>query len=384
MKILALTSHPIQYYAPLYRELTAMPDADLHVVYFSDISIRGGVDSGFGRAVAWDVPLLDGYASSFALGRYDTDRPRLLGVGLAARAIRDHAPDVVVIAGYMFGFELEALAFCKLRGIPVVMRGEFTDARPEYGQLHRLARLAFLRTLYPQVGAFGVIGRGAREHLLASGVPAAKLFSSPYFVDARALTHGLATTTRDALRAELGLASTRSVFLFSGKLIERKGVDMLLRALEAPELANTTTLIVGSGPDDAALRAHASRLPPDRTVTFCGFVNQSQLFRYFGAADVFVLPSRYETWGLVVNEALEFGLPVVVSDHVGCRHDLVVDGLGASYPVDDAPALAAALLRVATLARNARTADGCRALIAPFSGRAAAQGILDACTYATR
>lgn len=384
MKILALTSHPIQYYAPLYRELTAMPDADLHVVYFSDISIRGGVDSGFGRAVAWDVPLLDGYASSFALGRYDTDRPRLLGVGLAARAIRDHAPDVVVIAGYMFGFELEALAFCKLRGIPVVMRGEFTDARPEYGQLHRLARLAFLRTLYPQVGAFGVIGRGAREHLLASGVPAAKLFSSPYFVDARALTHGLATTTRDALRAELGLASTRSVFLFSGKLIERKGVDMLLRALAAPELANTTTLIVGSGPDDAALRAHASRLPPDRTVTFCGFVNQSQLFRYFGAADVFVLPSRYETWGLVVNEALEFGLPVVVSDHVGCRHDLVVDGLGASYPVDDAPALAAALLRVATLARNARTADGCRALIAPFSGRAAAQGILDACTYATR
>jgi hypothetical protein len=87
---------------------------------------------------------LEAVQADITLGRHEIDRPKRLGLGLAARAIRDHAPDVVVIAGYMFGFELEALAFCKLRGIPVVMRGEFTDARPEYGQLHRLARKDFL------------------------------------------------------------------------------------------------------------------------------------------------------------------------------------------------------------------------------------------------
>jgi glycosyltransferase involved in cell wall biosynthesis len=383
MKLLTLTSHPIQYYSPLYRVLARTHGLSLHVSYFSDVSIRGAVDAGFGRSVAWDVPLLEGYPSSFELDSADLRHSRTFGLGAAIPAIRRHAPDAVLIAGYMYGFELEALAYCSAVGIPVVMRGEFTNSRPEYRRPHRILRESALRAIYARVGAFGVIGSGARSHLLEHGVASERLFESPYFVDSETLTAPMTTTSREMLRAELALPHNRFTLLFSGKLIERKGVDVLLRALANPTLEGTTLLVVGSGPLEAEYRGIAKQLPPGREVRFCGFVNQSNLYRYFGAADAFVLPSRYETWGLVANEALHFGVPIVLSDHVGSRHDLVRPGLGAVFASENPESLAAAIAEVRASEHPGR-AEACRALVAGFSADRAAQGLCLAVQHAAK
>src|SRR5207253_7963753 len=127
--------------------------------------------------------------------------------------------------------------------------------------------------------------------------------------------------------------------LFSGKLVDRKRPLDVIRAA-ARTAAPTTVVVAGAGPLDAAIRQEAARLGVELTVL--GFLNQTQLGRAYGIADCLALPSdRSETWGLVVNEALATGLPVVVSDAVGCAPDLVRDGeTGAQFPVGDVAALA--------------------------------------------
>src|SRR5205814_1609538 len=119
------------------------------------------------------------------------------------------------------------------------------------------------------------------------------------------------------------IPADRFVLLFSGKLNPTKNTQVVLKALaQLPERDRVTFIVLGDGPDRAWIEREGKKLLGD-SFLLAGFKNQSELAPYFKAADVFVLPSLYETWGLVVNEAMHFGLPVIVSDAVGCAADLV-------------------------------------------------------------
>jgi glycosyltransferase involved in cell wall biosynthesis len=145
---------------------------------------------------------------------------------------------------------------------------------------------------------------------------------------------------RAELRRKLGLTDVRPVVLFCGKLIAKKDAASLIRAL-AQESAQL--LVVGDGDLRPQLEALASELLPGRAC-FAGFRNQSELPALYDLADVFVIPSTYEPFGLVVNEVMNAGKPVIASDRVGCWSDLVRPGVnGAVFPAGDAAALAAAL-----------------------------------------
>ena len=148
------------------------------------------------------------------------------------------------------------------------------------------------------------------------------------------------------LKQELGIPHDLPVVLFSGKLSPVKRPMDLLKAFQ--EMLKTTgrkAALVYLG--DGELRPELERYRRDEdipNVYFAGFQNQSELPRYFVAADIFVLPSRYEPWGLVVNEAMCFGLPVIVSDQVGAGGDIVRSGVnGFICPTGDVSALAAFL-----------------------------------------
>jgi glycosyltransferase involved in cell wall biosynthesis len=137
------------------------------------------------------------------------------------------------------------------------------------------------------------------------------------------------------------------VVLLCGKLIPVKDPLLLLRAFaEVRRRVPCSLLYAGDGPLRAAVESAAARERiPDVRVS--GFLNQSELPRAYAAADVVVLCSERETWGMAVNEAMNFGLPVIVSDRVGCAADLVVDGEnGRVVRAGSVPALAAALLEV--------------------------------------
>ncbi|GAF68574.1 unnamed protein product, partial [marine sediment metagenome] len=147
------------------------------------------------------------------------------------------------------------------------------------------------------------------------------------------------------LRQRLNL-SDKLVILFVGQLTGVKGVDILLNAMRLIQQNRfeAVLVLVGDGPLRAVLEAEAARLGLG-DVRFAGYVQPDELARYYTAADVFGLPSRDEPWGVVVLEAMACGLPIVVSDKVGCARDLVQNGRnGFIVPVDNPKALAEALL----------------------------------------
>ena len=383
VRIGVFATHPIHYQVPVWRGLAALPDTDLTVYYFSDRSVRGGHDPEFGRSVAWDVDLLSGYRSLFLA------RDAELGGPWQTRLQRSHLKELerfdwVCINGYTHGFERQIVRLKRQNHYRVFIRGEFSDeGRAEAQGLGRraraLGRRLYLHWFYSRVDAFGVVGAAARRHLESLGVQPSRTFSSPYCIDTASLETQVERNERWAARARLGVAESSVVILFSGKLVPWKAPLLLGQAVVG--LPNDAVLLyVGDGP----LRAEIERrLRPrlQQRLIMPGFVNQSAVGSFYAAADVFVLPSERDKWGLVVNEAQQFGLPVIVSDGVGCRHDLVVEGeTGFVFPFGDVEALAAKLrqLLASRGLRKSMGATGRQRVLTRYTTEAAVRGIATA------
>lgn len=365
LRLAYVLSHPIQYQAPMIRRIAAEPDIDITVFYQSDFSIRGFFDPGFGREIAWDVPLLEGYRSEFlpALGRRDRPdaiRPLSYGIGSRLRAGRF---DALWVHGYARWFNWVAMAAAKWQGIPVLLRDEATLISAPRSAAKQRAKRLFMTALRGQVDGLLAIGSRNRDYYLAHGFARERIFHMPYCVDNRAFT---LTTEADALRRELGLEAGRPVILFMSKLQTRKHPDHLLAAYRRLTAPRPYLLFAGDG----ALRPDLERAAADDPdVRFLGFQGQSALGPLLALADVFVLPSVHEPWGLVVNEAMSAGCAVILSDQVGAAADLVRPGInGLTYPAGDIGALTAALAQVlGTPGLSDRMGAESRRLIAGWS-----------------
>lgn len=389
-RVAHVVSHPIPYFAPLYRELSRRPEIDLTVYFYSDATVRPYADAEFGRTVEWDVPLLGGYRWRFLPSASRTDisgrflkRPnRDIAWEIARRRY-----DAVWAHGYAHLTTWLAAAAARMSGARLLVRDEQTLLHPRPPH-KRALKWAALRVLFGQ--AHGLyIGEQNRRHFKRYGMPDERLFHAPYCVDNAALRTRAAELAprRGELRASFGITDEAPAVLFAGKLIEKKQPLLLLEAFaRARGWCPAWLLLAGDGP----LRAEAEALAAARgiadRVRFAGFLNQAELARAYAAADVFVLPSkRHETWGLVVNEAMNFGLPVIVSDKVGCAIDLVrPEESGFVVPHDDAVALARAVATLVADAELRRTfgARG-REIVGRYSIEAAADGIVAACMAAT-
>ena len=350
IRLAVFSTHPIQYQAPLWRALAASPLLNVKVFFASDMSIRGYRDSEFGAPVKWDVPLTEGYPHTFLSRDSRIQQITFLhpGAGCLRRKLKGFRPDVALILGYGNRFWLEVVLQLRLYGIPVIIRHEASDFAVRRDGIKNVFRNFCLRVLYSQIAGFGAIGTAARCHLNRFGISESRIVSTPYSVDSaffylqsqRWLPH------RMDLRAALGISAGDCVFVFSGKLIPKKAPLLLLLAIArlSPEcLRRVHLLFIGDGEQRGAVEAEGRRLLGARC-HIMGFVNQSELGRYYVSADCLVLPSEAaagETWGLVVNEALHFGLPVIASDGVGCHPDLIPDHhTGRVFPSGDVSALA--------------------------------------------
>jgi glycosyltransferase involved in cell wall biosynthesis len=385
LRLAHLVSHPIQYLAPLYREIASRPEVDLTVYFYSDVTSREFHDSGFGRPVAWDTPLLDGYDARFL--------PSATRTGIAGPFIRRPNLDIVReiaaggydalwVHGYAHLTTWLAVAAARARGMRVLIRDEQTLLHGRAPHKRALKEIA-LRALYSQ--AHGLyIGEQNRAYFRHYGMPDERLHPARYCVDNaffRAKAAELAPR-RAEVRASFGIKGDAPVVLFAGKLIEKKQPLLLVEAFAQVRAAQPCSLLIaGDGPLRADAEARVARLGvPD--VHFAGFLNQSELPAAYAAADVFVLPSQlHETWGLVVNEAMNFALPVVVSDKVGCGADLVEPGRnGFVVPHRDVSALAGAIARlVGDAGMRADFGARSRAMVERYSIEHAADGIVAAC-----
>jgi glycosyltransferase involved in cell wall biosynthesis len=375
LRLAYFVSHPIQYQAPLLRRIAREPDIELEVFFSSDRSVRGYVDEGFGVEVEWDVPLLDGYSSHF-LPRWidDAKEPGLwrpLNHGIF-RTLEQGQFEAVWSHGYSTANSLRVIASAAMLGIPVLLRAESTLHDRGRSLPKLLAKQCFFGMLRPQISAVLAIGEANTRywrHYFGDDVP---IFRMPYAVDNDFFQRcaAEAATGREALRAEVGLEPGRPVLLFASKLQERKRCTDLLAALGSLRASRPYLLIVGDGEERQKLEQQANSDPELRSrVRFLGFRNQTELPRYFDLCDAFVLPSRHEPWGLVVNEAMNSGRAVIVSDDVGCQQDLVREGeTGAIFPAADVAGLAAAIERVLATPETAiRMGARARAHIAQYS-----------------
>lgn len=343
-----LDFHPIQYHVPLYQRLAHRGRVRLDVLYLRDTGYRPAMNADFGVLLAWDIDLLGGYDSDFLTGGgYRTGR--------LVRWLREH--DAVVIHGHSDPGMLVAAAACRALGIPYLLRGDSTAGGRSTG-IRRRARDRIARAVVSPSAAGLAAGKLNHEFYRKYG--ARRIVLAPYSVDNDRFAAPPAIG-RDDLLARWGLPGTAPVVMFCGKLDPRKR-PLDLTAAVSRAGSPVTTLMVGDGALADQVRA---ALPPGRGAV-TGFVNQADLPAYYHAADILVLPSSYEPWGLVVNEAMAAGVIPVVSDRVGAAPDLV-DGVGEIYSCGDVAALAQALDRALARLDTPGGRDQVRERIARYS-----------------
>lgn len=380
MRLGVLLTHPIQYYTPLLRALAER--LDLHV-YYAHRPTAKEQGAGFGVAFNWDVDLLSGYDHTFL--RNEASRPDVSSFGGCdtpeiKRIIAQERFDAFLVPGWYTRSAWQALWACKRTGTPVLVRGDSHLGNPR-SLLIRWGKRVIYRALLPLFDGYLPVGTRSAEYFLAHGARMERLFRVPYFVDS-ALFRGAANQARVdrvALRSSFGLQPDSSVVLLAGKLVPVKRPVDFVEAIArlASRRPDIEGLIVGDGPLRNDVEAVIART--NAPVTLAGFRNQSEMPRAYAAADLLALPSAWETWGLVVNEAMTCGLPAVVSDVVGCGPDLVEEGrTGAIHRTGDVASLAAAIERGLNLAGTPELHEALEEKLRLHSLDAATTGVLRA------
>jgi glycosyltransferase involved in cell wall biosynthesis len=240
------------------------------------------------------------------------------GVSWALRGL-----DAVVLGGWNQPAFWEAMAWCGVRGVPTVAWVESTGRDRRTGRLEPVKR-RMLRS----IARFVVPGAASREYLHDLGIADERIDDAPNAVDARVITSG--TRTRGDGPPRL---------LAVGRLAHEKGIDVLLRAADG---LSVEIVLAGTGPQEAELREVAGP-----NTTFLGHVDRDALPALYADADVLVMPSRSDPWGMVLNEAALAGLPLVSTTAAGAAHELIEHGVnGFRVPPDAVDALREALRRL--------------------------------------
>ncbi|GAA5118399.1 glycosyltransferase [Luteolibacter yonseiensis] len=332
MRLVVFDSHPVQYRVPIWQTMEKLSPSSVHVVYASDCSVRGHMDGGFGRMVAWDDPMLEDYENTILnceKGKPLSGWGSLTGAGV--KEVLDRLqPDVVLLTGLNYRYDLVACVTARLRGIPVWLRCETQDQAVNRSDSKKLARYFIYRNIYRLIDKFFYIGNLNRQHYEDHAVRDAQLFPARYGTVDRfaSLDSSTKSRLRKSQRDAAGVSDGTFVVGFSGKFIPKKNPDLLFSMLDHLDetlRARVALYFLGSGEMEADLRelAESARSRYGVATYFAGFANQSELPGHYLAMDLLVLPSRRsgETWGLVANEAMQAGCAVVVSNAVGSGAD---------------------------------------------------------------
>lgn len=331
-RLAVLLTHPVQYFKPVFAALAAEPDLITEVLFGCDHGVRPSLDPDFGVAFRWDSSPTEGFAHRFLSRRplADLSRPGP-ALALALRAVgqlRRWRPDAVLVFAYSPAFITAATLGLSAAGLPLLLRADGTDRAFRRTAARSWVKDRLLRRYYRQFERVFPIGSDSDDHFARLGVPPSRRRPVPFAVD-----HGFFEgqrlhwgPQRAWLRDQLGIPAGAEVLLTMGKMTPVKAPLLLadaLSRLSPARRAQLWLLAVGDGPLRADYERAMAALLPGRC-HFAGFQNQTELGRWYAAADTLVFPSvEGETWGLVVNEALQFGLRVVASDHVGCARDLL-------------------------------------------------------------
>lgn len=345
IRLAVMATHPIQYYGPWFAHLAK--HMDLHAYYAHRQTPEGQAAAGFSTAFEWDLPLLEGYESTFL--ENVARRPGVhsfwgCNTPEIDYRLRRGGYDALLMFGWNKLTFLQGWRAAMRARMPVLVRLD-----NQLGSRRSLLKRAAKRPLYslvlPHAAAYLSPGERSDAYLRHYDVPDRRIHRLPHMIDVERFAQGAYDARQSGaatrLRKQHGVAADETVFLFVGKLIEKKRPILLLEALSRlGALANVSIWMIGDGPLE--LEVDARIAAGNLKVRRLGFVNQTQLPAYYAAANCLVLPSDAdETWGLVVNEAQACGLPAIVSEEAGCAPELIEEDVtGWILRRPDAEALA--------------------------------------------
>lgn len=326
IKLAIISSHPIQYNAPMFALLARSDVIEPRVFYTWSQSRDTLFDKDFGKQITWDIPLLDGYGFEFVENTSGNPGPGsfkgIVCPGLN-QAIRNWGADALLVFGWNYKAHYDAMRYFRKK-IPVCFRGDST-LLDETGGVKTIARRLFLRHVYRNCSAAFYVGQNNKVYFLKHGFKDNQLFFAPHAIDNQRFAdkddayHNKAMKWRD----ELNIKPQDNVVLFVGKFESKKNPLLLLDAFQAAGVEGSHLVFVGNGHLEGALKAKAGD-----NVHFLPFQNQSVMPVVYHLADILALPSQGpgETWGLVVNEAMACRKAILVSNKAGCAPDLVEQG----------------------------------------------------------
>jgi len=339
-RLVLLTEIISPYRIPLFNALARHENVDLHVIFLAETDPSLRQWQVYREEIKFSYRVLPSWRRR--LGRYNM----LLNSGIG-RTLAAASPDAILCGGYSYIASWQALLWARSRTLPFLLWSESNIQDLRRGH----ALVEFLKTEFVhRCDGFVVPGRSAREYLRSQKIKENSIFTAPNAVDNDLFAAAAAIARREAgtRRRELGLPDR--YFLFVGRLVPEKGVFDLLSAyakLDDAVRQQVGLAFVGDGVSRRQLEEQATSITPGR-VRFSGFAQREQLAEYYALAQALILPTYTDTWGLVVNEAMACGLPVILSRAAGCAADLVKElWNGLLIPPKDVAALTKAMTSLA-------------------------------------
>jgi glycosyltransferase involved in cell wall biosynthesis len=311
-RLAIICAHPVQYYAPLFQLI-----AKKHIVKVFYQPKANGIrrDKGFNMAFEWDLPLLEGYDYEFSH---------------QIKRIRVYKPSAVLIYGWAFLSHIKLMLYFHKR-IPVFFRGDSTLLDKKPGWILVLRNL-WLKFIYQKIDYACYVGSQNKAYFKRFGLSETQLIYMPHTIDNNRFS---ADRTDEAIhiRTAFGIKAEDILILFTGKLIKKKGPELLLAAFARLNKTNIHLLFVGSGVLEPALKRTAQTCINSSNIHFMPFQNQLQMPAIYQSCELFCFPSigPGETWGLAINEAMAANKAVLASDAAGAAYDLVNKYNGATF-----------------------------------------------------
>lgn len=325
-RLAIITSHPIQYNAPLFKLLAERDVIAIKVFYtWGEAVLKDKFDPGFGKTISWDIPLLEGYDHTFVKnisakpGSHHfkgIDNPTLV------KEVKEWKADAVLVYGWAFKSHLKLMRYFKGR-LPVFFRGDST-LHGQRNRLKTIARTLFLKWVYRYVDKALYVGTRNKNYYLGHGLKSRQLLFAPHAIDNQRFGNNdeMLSGNANGRRKLLSVPEDATVFLFAGKLEPVKNPALIIAAAKELEKEPVHFIIAGNGMLENELKRNAGN-----NVSFIDFQNQQQMPELYRMGDVFMLVSVSETWGLSINEAMASGRAVLVSDACGAADDLVEDAV---------------------------------------------------------
>jgi glycosyltransferase involved in cell wall biosynthesis len=339
-RLAILVGVPTPYREPLFERLAASDSLETLVLYCRE---RQPGQNWFIAEPRYAARYLKNYAPESWHGRFliCAFNPGIV------RALTDFQPDALVVYGYNSVSALLGIVWARLHKIPFLLRSDsnILDEQAKSWPLRRVKNF-LLGILTQKAAAVLAVGTLNRDYWRAYGAAPERIVPAYYAVNNHffSVEANRCRSRKGEIRREKGWSEAFLV-LYVGRLVREKRVDILIQSLR--QLSQTRSdvglVIVGDGPERKRLMRLAEGMPH---IYFAGFQDQCDLPNYYGVTDLLVLPSEQDSWGLVVNEAMASGLPVVATQKVGAAHDLIIDGENGYVVRDnDVGALASAIDR---------------------------------------